>query len=102
MRAIPTIILAGLSFGLVAAAAHAKHASHRCENAAANGTGITEKIAKFQVYEGLLQATDMALWAEWIANGKTPGHTIKPVKYVCHAGSGLGIFCRGTTTICKR
>ena len=64
--------------------------------------GVTEKIAKFQVYEGLLQATDTALWAAWMANGTTPGYVVKPVKYVCRNGSGLGVSCRGQPTICKR
>ena len=75
-------------------------AAGRCVAKAAEGTGGDEKTAKFQVYEALLQATDWSAWAAWMANGTTPGYKVNPVKYRCTKG-GIGVTCRGQTTICK-
>lgn len=85
-------------FSLSAGAA--KHPS-ACAVKAAAGTGESEKTAKFQVYEGLLLATDWGAWASFMANGTTPGYRVAPVKYKCFKGSGLGVSCRGQVKICK-
>jgi hypothetical protein len=79
----------------------ASAAKSQCAMRAADGTGYSEKVAKFQAYEGLLQATGAGLWAEWIANGSTPGYAVKRVKYTCTTGTGLGVTCRGKAKICK-
>jgi hypothetical protein len=71
-----------------------------CVPKAAEGTAGTEEGAKFQVYEALLQATDWGAWAAWMATGNTPGYKVGTVKYRCSKG-GLGVTCRGQTTICK-
>lgn len=71
-----------------------------CMKKAAEGTGSSEEAAKFQVYEALLQATDWGAWAAWMSTGKTPGYKVNTVKYKCGKG-GLGVTCRGQTTICK-
>lgn len=75
-------------------------AAGNCVAKAAEGTGSDEKAAKFQVFEALLQATDWTAWAAWMSNGTTPGYKVNPVKYRCSKG-GLGVTCRGQTTICK-
>ena len=72
-----------------------------CMMKAAEGTGTSNENAKFQTYEALLQATDWGAWAAWMANGTTPGYKVNSVKYKCANGSGLGVTCRGQTTICK-
>lgn len=82
----------------LAAPAVAKSA---CTARVADGTGNTQANAKFQVYEALLQATDMSAWASWMANGTTPGYKVKPVTYRCTKGTGLGVTCRGRASICK-
>ena len=88
--------------GLMLAGGLAPEASAgSCVPKAAEGTGSTEENAKFQVYEALLQATDWGAWAAWMANGTTPGYKVNTVKYSCKKGSGLGVTCRGQTTICK-
>lgn len=75
-------------------------AAGKCVSKAAEGTGSDEKAAQFQVYEALLQATDWSAWAAWMSSGTTPGYKVNPVKYRCTKG-GLGVTCRGQTTICK-
>jgi hypothetical protein len=80
----------------------AKPLSRQCSQVAASGTGVSETIAKFQVYEGLLQSAGVGLWAAWMADGTTPGYAVKAVKYNCVNGTGLGVTCRGRATICKR
>lgn len=95
-----------LSIALAAAAAVALTATTdvahagACVKKAAEGTGSSEEAAKFQVYEALLQATDWGAWAAWMSTGKTPGYKVNTVKYKCGKG-GLGVSCRGQTTICK-
>ncbi|MBX9683710.1 MAG: hypothetical protein K2X41_07975 [Hyphomicrobium sp.] len=84
----------------VAGASGASMAAGSCVPKAAEGTGSTEENAKFQVYEALLQATDWGTWAAWMANGSTPGYKVNTVKYSCKKG-GIGVSCRGQTTICK-
>ena len=82
--------------------AHAVHAAPTsCGVHSADGTGISDKAAKFQVYEGLLQSTDWGLWSQWMASGTTPGYKVMPVKFHCDKGTGLGVTCRGKTKICK-
>ena len=79
-----------------------KHAAPKqCAVKTARGTGASAEVAKFQVYEGLLKSTGAIVWLSWITNGTTPGYSVRPVKYVCDKGSGLGVACRGKTTICK-
>lgn len=87
----------------VMASAGLTNAAHAgaCAAKAAEGTGSTEENAKFQVYEALLQATDWGAWAAWMSTGKTPGYKVNTVKYSCKKGTGLGVTCRGQTTICK-
>jgi hypothetical protein len=102
VKIVASIIAVGICFGFASPALDAKNALHHCADTNANGTGPSEKIAKFQVYEGLLQSIDMALWAEWMVSGTTQGYAIKSVNYECHKDRGLGISCRGKTTICKR
>lgn len=81
-------------------AASGANAAGKCVPKAAEGTGSDEKAAQFQVYEALLQATDWSAWAAWMSNGTTPGYKVNPVKYRCTKG-GMGVTCRGQTTICK-
>lgn len=76
-------------------------AATRCVVKNADGTGPNEKVAKFQVYEGLLKSVDTGLWSEWMITGATPGYRVKSPVYVCRQGQGLGVSCRGRTTICK-
>ncbi len=105
MKFAAYIVIAGVCLLAVSSVATAGAKAHgvgsRCSISSADGTGVSAKAAKFQVYESLLQATDWNVWAAWIADGSTPGYAIKPVKYVCIKGSGLGVACRGKTTICK-
>ncbi len=95
-------LLASLVLGAVfSAPANAAKRNKSCAIKAADGTGESEKTAKFQVYEGLLLATDWGAWASFMANGTTPGFKVAPVKYKCAKGSGLGVSCHGHTKICK-
>jgi hypothetical protein len=94
--AVVAVMLAA-NLGLTAPA----HAKSSCVAKVADGTGNTQANAKFQVYEALLQATDMGAWASWMANGTTPGYKVKPVTYRCIKGTGLGVTCRGRARVCK-
>src|SRR3990170_181943 len=87
--------------GVVGADAAFAAKSAACVMRSAGGTGPSQKTAKFQVYEVLLQDTGWDVWAAWMANGTTPGDKVKPVKYNCIKGTGLGVTCHGQTTICK-
>lgn len=93
------------TFALTAGDAGARpkpaRAAAKCALQSADGTGVTEKIAKFQVYEGVLKATDAGLWMSWMATGTTPGYAVRNVKYRCGNGSGLGVSCRGSAKVCK-
>jgi hypothetical protein len=82
-------------------AGQAAAARLQCERHVADGTGVSEYAAKFQVYEGLLKAVSLNVWAAWMLDGSTPGYTVKSVKYVCNSGAGLGVSCRGNARICK-
>jgi hypothetical protein len=77
-------------------------AATRCTEKTASGTGPTEQVAKFQVYEGLLASVDESLWSAWMATGTTPGYRVSAPVYVCRAGMGLGVSCQGRAKICKR
>lgn len=72
-----------------------------CVVKAAEGTGGSEKAAKFQVDEALLQAVDWGAWSAWMTSGTTPGYSFGPRTYKCKGGSGLGYTCRGQAKICK-
>lgn len=72
-----------------------------CFKKAGTGEGASEKDAKFQVDEVLLQATDWGAWAAWMANGSTPGYTFGPRSYKCGKGGSWGVKCYGQATICK-
>jgi len=76
-------------------------AAPRCVIKTASGTGATEDVAKFQVYEGLLRAVDSGLWSEWMASGTTPGVRVGKPVYACVKGMGLGVSCSGRSRICK-
>ena len=76
-------------------------AATRCYVKTASGTGPTEDVAKFQVYEGLLRSVDVGLWPVWMANGTTPGYRVGKVAHTCRKGMGLGVSCSGRATICK-
>lgn len=72
-----------------------------CVRKGAVGEAGSEKDAKFQVDEALLQAVDWGAWASWMANGTTPGYSFGPRKYSCKQGGSWGWTCRGAATICK-
>lgn len=76
-------------------------AATRCSTKTASGTGPDEKVAKFQVYEGLLKSVDWSAWSQWMLDGSTPGYKVGKPQYVCRQGLGLGVSCRGRATICK-
>lgn len=100
MTSLKWIAFAAFAVLAPVVAADGAQAAGRCVAKAAEGTGSDEKAAKFQVYEALLQATDWSAWAAWMANGTTPGYKVNTVKYRCSKG-GMGVTCRGQTTICK-
>jgi hypothetical protein len=90
------VAAAGLMLG-AAASVEAKE----CVRKGAIGEAGSEKDAKFQVDEALLQAVDWGAWAAWMANGSTPGYSFGPRKYSCSKGGSFGWTCRGAATICK-
>jgi len=68
IRAMTGVIAAaGIMLG-AAASAEAKE----CVRKGAVGEAGSEKDAKFQVDEALLQAVDWGAWAAWMSNGTTP------------------------------
>lgn len=98
--AAAAVIVAALAAAPAMAAGKAGKGGN-CVNKAAEGTAGTEKGAKFQVDEALLQAVDWGAWSSWMANGTTPGYSYGPRTYKCQGGAGLGFTCRGQATICK-
>jgi hypothetical protein len=96
-RLAVTVLVLAVSIGITTSA----DAKGACEARVADGTGNTAAIAKFQVYEALLLATDVSAWASWMANGTTPGYKVKAVTYRCTKGTGLGVTCRGRARVCK-
>ena len=98
MRAIVCLV----SIAAMAVAVSAPvDAATRCAIKIADGTGPDAKVAKFQVYEGLLKSVGWSTWSQWILDGSTPGYKIGKPVYVCRQGMGLGMSCRGRATICK-
>ena len=91
------LIIASLAF----ASTSPVDAAPRCVVKIADGTGANEKIARFQVYEGLLRSVDWGLWTAWASTGATPGYRVGKPAYVCRSGSGRGVSCRGRVTICR-
>ncbi len=71
-----------------------------CFKKAAEGTAITESLAKFQVDAALLQATDWSIYFTYISNNGTPGYSFGPRAYKCAPG-GAGFKCAGSATLCK-
>jgi hypothetical protein len=86
LRKTSLAVMAAVAGAMMAGGLATEASAKNCVPKAAEGTGGTEENAKFQVYEALLQATDRGAWAAWMANGKK---------------GGLGVTCRGQTTICK-
>ena len=76
-------------------------AAPRCTPKSAAGTGPTEDVAKFQVYEELLKSVDNGLWLSWLATGKTPGFRVGKPTYACRRGVGLGVACTGRAVVCS-
>lgn len=91
------ISTAAVYFGSVAAFA-------QCLEKTGSGTGGNDKSAQFQSWEAILQATDWAAWASWMADnqriGTAPGYSVKNLKVDCKGG-GLGRECIIQATLCK-
>ena len=96
-----TLKAACLAAAIAICASQSVDAATRCAIKTASGTGPTEDVAKFQVYEGLLASVDGGLWPAWLATGTTPGYRVNKPVYTCRKGMGLGVSCRGRATICK-
>ena len=96
MMAITSAAL--LSISLTAAEAKT------CVNKAASGTNTTQDGAKFQAWEGVLQATDWGSWASFMSAGAkigtAPGYAVSKVGTRCAKG-GLGYECTMQATLCK-
>lgn len=99
-KSIGTLTAAMAVVGLMLGAAGAAEAKE-CVRKGAIGEAGSEKDAKFQVDEALLQAVDWGAWAAWMANGTTPGYSFGPRKYSCQKGGSWGWTCRGSATICR-
>jgi hypothetical protein len=97
VRAMTVAIAASGALSVAVATAEAKE----CVRKGAIGEAGSEKDAKFQVDEALLQAVDWGAWAAWMSNGSTPGYSFGPRKYSCKKGGSWGWTCRGAATICK-
>jgi hypothetical protein len=97
VRVMTVAIAASGVLSFAVATAEAKE----CVRKGAIGEAGSEKDAKFQVDEALLQAVDWGAWAAWMANGSTPGYSFGPRKYSCKKGGSWGWTCRGAATICK-
>lgn len=98
MRAIVCLVsIAALTVALSAPV----DAATRCSVNSADGTGPDDKVAKFQVYEGLLKSVGWSTWSQWMLDGSTPGYKVGRPVYICKTGVGLGVSCRGKATICK-
>jgi hypothetical protein len=76
-------------------------AATQCTIKTASGTGPNEKVARFQVYEGLLRSADTSLWSAWMTTGETPGYRVSKPSTICRWNMGLGVSCRGRASICK-
>ena len=100
MKSLKCIAGALAAAALILGAAVSAEAKE-CVRKGAVGSAGSEKDAKFQVDEALLQAVDWGAWASWMANGSTPGYSFGPRKYSCSPGGSFGWTCRGSATICK-
>ena len=102
---MPKTIKAGWTCVLLFAAAisfsTSVDAATRCVRKTADGTGPNIKVARFQVYEGLLKSLDSGVWLQWLVDGTTPGYRVAAPTYVCRTGQGLGVSCRGRANICR-
>lgn len=98
--AIPAAVALAVALA-VSAAAMPVDAATRCFTKTASGTGPTEDVAKFQVYEGLLRSVDSGLWSGWMTSGTTEGFKVGKPVYTCSKGMGLGVSCTGRTRICR-
>mgnify|MGYP000950769762 CR=1 FL=1 len=96
LRTIALTAALAMAAALAAAPAEAK----TCFKKAAEGTAITESLAKFQVDAALLQATDWSIYFTYISNNGTPGYSFGPRTYKCAPG-GAGFKCAGSATLCK-
>lgn len=92
--AVAAVAAAALAFGSLPSEAKS------CFKKTAEGTAGDTAGAKFQVDEALLQSVDWGAWAAWMASGSTPGYSFGPRSYKCSSG-GVGVSCRGSSTICK-
>lgn len=98
MRIAPhALILAATACALAGAPAHAGS----CFRKSAEGTAVTEALAKFQVDAALLQATDWSIYFTYVTSGTTPGYSFGPRTYKCSSG-GVGTVCRGSATLCTK
>jgi len=100
MSQLTRITIAALAAAALAAGTMTAEAK-QCWRKTAEGTGGDAASAKFQVDEALLQSVDWGAWAAWMASGTTPGYSFGKRSYNCKSGSGLGVTCRGSSTICK-
>lgn len=100
-RIMKVAMAASLAAFVLSPSAQAASKGGKCVVKAAEGTGADESTAKFQVDEALLQSVDWGAWAAWMASGSTPGYTFGKRTYKCAKGTGLGVTCRGSATICK-
>lgn len=106
MSQIPThafpIFASLLAAGVVATAAGSEARSRPCVRATGAGTGPTEKIAKFQAFEGLLKSVDVEIWSTWLVSGTTGGHRVRQLTYRCRANQGLGYGCTSRARVCLK
>ena len=96
-----TLLVSAVVVVMLGAARTPVDAATRCVAKTSEGTGANEKVAKFQVYEGLLKSVDWGVWSQWLVDGTTPGYRVSQPTYVCRSGVGLGVSCRGRAKICK-
>jgi hypothetical protein len=100
-REQPVVKAIVFAVAVVAVSAAPVGAAPRCTAKSAAGTGPTEDVARFQVYEGLLKSVDNGLWLSWLATGKTTGYKVGKPTYTCRGGVGLGVTCTGRTVVCS-
>lgn len=100
----PTKLLAALAIAGLLPLSTGDAEAKTCVNKAAIGTNTTEAGAKFQAWEGVLQATDWGSWASFMASGAAvgtaPGYRVSKVGTRCGKG-GLGFECKMQATLCK-
>jgi len=89
------LLTATLTFGAGAAQAGS------CAKYGAKATSNSVKNAKWFVMETIVQQVSWGMWPGWVANGKTPGYTVRGKRYRCKKTSG-GFTCIGQATFCKK